>query len=71
MYCIRHDDKEYYIGTKEHFEDYLREVCGEEAFEAYNNLVMGDSNIKEVENLKYEINFLLHLRLKMVVWVLI
>ena len=31
MYCIEHDGKDYYIGTKEHFEDYLREVCGEEA----------------------------------------
>ena len=56
MYCIRRDDKEYYIGTKEHFEDYLREVCGEEAFEAYRNLVMGDSNSKEIENLKKELD---------------
>lgn len=51
MYCIRHDGKEYYICTKEHFEDYLREVCGEEAFEAYNGLVIGD-----IENLKEELN---------------
>ena len=50
MYCIRHDGKEYYICTKEHFEDYLREVCGEEAFEAYNDLVIGD-----IENLKKEL----------------
>ena len=50
MYCIRHDGKEYYICTKEHFEDYLREVCGEEAFEAYNDLVIGD-----IENLKEEL----------------
>lgn len=49
-YCIRHDGKEYYICTKEHFEDYLREVCGEEAFEAYNDLVIGD-----IENLKEEL----------------
>ena len=54
MYCIRHDGKEYYIGTKEHFEDYLREVCGEEAFEAYNDLVIGD-NDAEIENLKDEL----------------
>ena len=51
MYCIRHDGKDYYIGTKEHFEDYLREVCGEEAFEAYNDLVIGD-----IENLKEELD---------------
>lgn len=50
MYCIRRDGKEYYICTKEHFEDYLREVCGEEAFEAYNDLVIGD-----IENLKEEL----------------
>ena len=56
MYYIRHDDKEYYIGTKEHFEDYLREVCGEEAFEAYRDLVMGDNNSKEIENLKKELD---------------
>lgn len=51
MYCIRHDGKGYYICTKEHFEDYLREVCGEEAFEAYNDLVIGD-----IENLKDELD---------------
>ena len=56
MYCIRHDDKEYYIGTKEHFEDYLREVYGEEAFEIYRNLVIGDNNGKEIENLKKELD---------------
>lgn len=50
MHCIEHDGKEYYISTKEHFEDYLREVCGEEAFEAYNDLVIGD-----IENLKEEL----------------
>ena len=50
MYYIEHDGKEYYLGTKEHFEDYLREVCGEEAFEAYNDLVIGD-----IENLKKEL----------------
>ena len=50
-YCIRHDGKEYYLSTKEHFEDYLREVCGEEAFEAYNDLVIG-----EIENLKEELD---------------
>ena len=55
MYCIRHDDKEYYIGTKKHFEDYLREVCGEEAFEAYNDLV-AKSNDTEVEDLKDELD---------------
>lgn len=55
MYCIRHDGKEYYICTKEHFEDYLREVCGEEAFEAYNNLVIRD-NDAEIENLKDELS---------------
>lgn len=56
MYCIRHDGKEYYICTKEHFEDYLREVCGEEAFEAYNDLVIGDiENLKkELDDTKYE-----------------
>ena len=51
MYCIRHGGKEYYICTKEHFEDYLREVCGEEAFEAYNDLVIGG-----IENLKEELD---------------
>lgn len=51
MHCIEHDGKEYYISTKEHFEDYLREVCGEEAFEAYNDLVIGD-----IENLKDELS---------------
>ena len=51
MYCIEHDGKEYYIGTKEHFEDYLREVCGEEVFEAYKDLVIGD-----IENLKDELS---------------
>lgn len=50
MYYIEHNGKEYYICTKEHFEDYLREVCGEEAFEAYNDLVIGD-----IENLKKEL----------------
>ena len=55
MYCIRHDGKDYYIGTKEHFEDYLREVCGEEAFEAYNDLVIGDKDA-EIENLKEELD---------------
>lgn len=55
MYCIEHDGKNYYIGTKEHFEDYLREVCGEEAFEAYNDLVVGD-NDAEIENLKEELD---------------
>ena len=50
MYCIEHEGKEYYIGTKEHFEDYLREVCEEEAFRAYKNLVIGD-----IENLKKEL----------------
>lgn len=56
MYCIRHGGKGYYICTKEHFEDYLREVCGEEAFEAYNDLVIGDTeNLKEeLDNTKYE-----------------
>ena len=53
---VEHDGKKYYIGTKEHFEDYLREVCGEEVFEAYRNLVMGDSNSKEIENLKKELD---------------
>ena len=52
MYCIEHDGKEYYIWTKEHFEDYLREVCGEEAFEAYNDLVIGG-----IENLKEELDY--------------
>ena len=51
MHCIEHDGKEYYISTKEHFEDYLREVCGEEVFEAYNDLVIGD-----IENLKDELS---------------
>lgn len=51
MHCIEHDGKEYYIWTKEHFEDYLREVCGEEAFEAYNDLVIGG-----IENLKEELD---------------
>ena len=52
MYCIRHGGKEYYICTKEHFEDYLREVCGEEAFEAYNDLVIGgiDTEIKDLKD---------------------
>lgn len=50
MHCIRRDGKDYYICTKEHFGDYLREVCGEEAFEAYNDLVIGD-----IENLKEEL----------------
>ena len=51
MHCIEHDGKEYYISTKEHFEDYLREVCGEEVFEAYKDLVIGD-----IENLKDELS---------------
>ena len=51
MHCIEHDGKEYYIWTKEHFGDYLREVCGEEAFEAYNDLVDA-----EIENLKGELD---------------
>ena len=52
MYCIEHDGKEYYICTKEHFEDYLREVCGEEAFEAYNDLVVrgNDTDIKDLKD---------------------
>lgn len=56
MHCIEHNGKEYYICTKEHFEDYLREVCGEEAFEAYNDLVIGDiENLKkELDDTKYE-----------------
>ena len=55
MYYIEHGGKEYYLGTKEHFEDYLREVCGEEAFEAYNDLV-AKSHDTEVENLKDELS---------------
>lgn len=55
MYCIEHDGKEYYICTKEHFEDYLREVCGEEAFEAYKDLV-AKSHDTEVEDLKDELS---------------
>ena len=51
MYCIRHDGKDYCICTKEHFEDYLREVCDEEAFRAYKDLVDA-----EIENLKEELN---------------
>lgn len=51
LYCIEHDGKDYYICSKEHFEDYLREVCGEEAFEAYSDLVIG-----EIENLKKELD---------------
>ena len=51
MHCIEHDGKEYYISSKEHFEDYLRVVCGEEAFEAYKDLVIGD-----IENLKDELS---------------
>lgn len=64
MYCIyfEHDGKEHYIGTKEHFEDYLREVCGEEVFEAYRNLVLGDSNSKEIENLKKELDSTKYIR---------
>ena len=50
MYCIRHDGKDYCICTKEHFEDYLREVCDEEAFRAYKDLVDA-----EIENLKEEL----------------
>ena len=53
MYCIKHNGKEYYIGTKEHFEDYLREVCGEEAFEAYKNL---GNDAEEIENLNEELD---------------
>ena len=53
---VEHDGKKYYIGTKEHFEDYLREVCGEEVFEAYRNLVTVDSNSEEIENLKKELD---------------
>ena len=48
MYYIKHDGKEYYLGTKEHFEDYLREVCGEEVFEAYRDLV--DTEIKDLKD---------------------
>ena len=55
MYCIEHDGKEYYIWTKEHFGDYLREVCGEEAFEAYNDLVIG-GNDTEIKDLKDELD---------------
>lgn len=55
MYYIEHDGKEYYLSTKEHFEDYLREVCGEEVFEAYKDLVIGD-NDAEIENLKEELD---------------
>ena len=55
MYCIRHDDKEYYLGTKEHFEDYLREVCGEEVFEAYRDLVVR-GNDTEIKDLKGELS---------------
>ena len=51
MRCIEHDGKEYYIWTKEHFGDYLREVCGEEVFEAYRDLV--DT---EIEDLKDELD---------------
>ena len=55
MYCIRHDDKEYYVGTKEHFEDYLREVCGDEVFEAYRDLVVR-GNDAEIKDLKDELS---------------
>lgn len=51
MYYIKHDGKEYYLGTKEHFEDYLREVCGEEVFEAYRDLVY-----TEIKDLKDELD---------------
>ena len=55
MYCIRHDGKDYYICTKEHFGDYLREVCGEEAFEAYSDLVIRNNDAM-IESLKEELN---------------
>ena len=55
MYYIEHDGKEYYLGTKEHFEDYLREVCGEEVFEAYKDLVAKSSDT-EVKDLKDELS---------------
>ena len=55
MYYIEHDGKEYYLGTKEHFEDYLREVCGEEVFEAYRDLVVR-GNDTEIKDLKDELD---------------
>ena len=55
MYIIKHDGKEYYLATKEHFEDYLREVCGEEVFEAYRDLVVR-SNDTEIKDLKDELS---------------
>ena len=55
MYYIEHDGKEYYLGTKEHFEDYLREVCGEEVFEAYKDLVVR-GNDTEIKDLKDELS---------------
>lgn len=53
MYCIRHDGKDYYICTKEHFGDYLREVCGEEAFEAYSDLVIRNNDAKIEGGIKW------------------
>ena len=55
MYYIKHEGKEYYLGTKEHFEDYLREVCGEEVFEAYKDLV-ARGNDAEIKDLKDELS---------------
>ena len=55
MYYIEHDGNEYYLGTKEHFEDYLRGVCGEEVFEAYRDLVAKSNDI-EIKDLKDELS---------------
>ena len=55
MYYIEHDGKEYYLGTKEHFEDYLREVCGDEVFEAYRDLV-ARGNDAEIKDLRGELS---------------
>ena len=43
------------MGTKEHFEDYLREVCGYEVFEAYRDLVVR-GNDAEIKDLKDELD---------------
>ena len=54
MYEFEHEGKKISIGTKEHFEDFIRYELGEEVWEAYRDLVVSSFE-EEIEELKGEL----------------
>lgn len=52
MYELEMNGKKMFCSTKEHFEDFIREICGEEAYEAYRDLVLEE---REIVKLKEEL----------------